>query len=195
MAQTLAPRAYVITPKSANAITFSWTFFDGGLDFNGTIPITGATGTYSVPVVSYYHSFGFFGRSANATAFLPYGVGTFQGNVLGTQRQVYRSGLLDLTLRFSVNLMGGPAMATPQFMKWKQKTLLGASLTVVAPTGQYDPTQLINWGINRWALKPELGYSRRWGNWVLDGYGGSGSIQRTTLSFLYPIPSRRPKVP
>jgi hypothetical protein len=28
---------------------------DGGLNFNGTIPITGATGTYNVPVFSYYH--------------------------------------------------------------------------------------------------------------------------------------------
>src|SRR5258706_11708173 len=137
MAQTLAPRAYVITPKSANAITFSWTFFDGGLDFNGTIPITGATGTYSVPVVSYYHSFGFFGRSANATAFLPYGVGTFQGNVLGTQRQVYRSGLLDLTFRFSVNLLGGPAMGIPPITKWAPKTPLGDHRTLLGATRHY----------------------------------------------------------
>jgi Putative MetA-pathway of phenol degradation len=171
-AQTLAPRAYVITPLHANAITLSWSYFDGGLDFNGAIPITGATGTYSVPVLSYYHSFSLFGRAANFTGFLPYGVGTFQGSVLGNQRQIYRSGLLDLGLRFSVNLKGGPAMAVPQFVKWKQKFLLGASLTVVPPTGQYDPTHLINWGINKWAFKPELGYSQRWGNWVLDGYGG-----------------------
>jgi hypothetical protein len=117
MAQTLAPRAYVITPTGANAITVSWSFYDGGLDFDGAIPVTGATGTYSVPAVSYYHSFGFLGRSANVTALLPYGVGTFQGQVLGTNRQVYRSGLLDLAFRFSVNLKGGPAMATPQFVK------------------------------------------------------------------------------
>ncbi|MGC1168921.1 MAG: hypothetical protein WA886_08460, partial [Candidatus Acidiferrales bacterium] len=44
-AQTLAPRAYVITPVDGNAITLSWSFFDGGLNLNGTIPITGATGT------------------------------------------------------------------------------------------------------------------------------------------------------
>jgi hypothetical protein len=43
---------------------------------------------------------------------------------------------------------------------------------VVAPTGQYDPTKLINWGAHRWGFKPELGYSRRWGHWVLDGYSG-----------------------
>ncbi len=108
MAQTLAPRAYVITPVNANAITLSWSYFDGGLNFNGAIPVTGATGTYHVPVLSYYHSFNFFGRSANVVGFLPYGVGTFQGEVLGSQRQIYRSGLLDIAVRFSVNLMGGP---------------------------------------------------------------------------------------
>jgi hypothetical protein len=66
--------------------------------------------TISVPAISYYHSFGMFGRSANFTGFLPYGVGPFQGAVLGTHRQVYRSRLLDLTLRFSVNLKGGAAL-------------------------------------------------------------------------------------
>jgi hypothetical protein len=40
----------------------------------------------------------------------------------------------------------------------------------VAPTGQYDPTKVINWGNNRWAFKPEFGYSERWGHWILDAY-------------------------
>ena len=140
-AQDLAPRAYVITPTHSNAVNLTYSYFDGGLNFNGTVPITGATGTYSVPVVSYYHSFNFFGRSANVTASLPYGVGTFQGAVLGTQTQVYRSGLLDSGYRLSVNLKGGPAMQMKEFVKWRQKVLLGVSLRVIAPTGQYDSHQ------------------------------------------------------
>jgi hypothetical protein len=58
--------------------------------------------------------------------------------------------------------------------------LLGASLKIIAPTGQYDPTKLINWGINRWAIKPEFGYSQRWGHWVLDtqGYGSTPPTTR-----------------
>ncbi len=134
-AQDLAPRAYVITPLHANAVTLTWSFYSGGFDFNGTVPVTGATGTYSVPVFSYYHSLSFFGRSANVTVSLPYGVGTFTGDVLGQNVSVYRSGLLDLSARFSVNLKGGPAMAPREFVKWKQKTIIGASLKIVAPTG------------------------------------------------------------
>jgi hypothetical protein len=177
--QDLAPRAYLITPIHSNAVNLTYSFYHGGLDFNGVVPITGATGTYSVPIVSLYHSFSFLGRSANIAAWLPYGIGTFQGAVLGTSRQVYRSGLFDSGFRFSVNLKGGPAMPISQFAKWKQTVVLGASLKVIAPTGQYDSTKLINWGINRWAFKPEFGYSQRfsqkWGLWTGCGPPGETS--------------------
>jgi hypothetical protein len=162
-AQDLSPRAYVITPLHSNAITLTWSFYDGSINYNGALPVSGATGTYSVPIFSYYHAFSFFGRSANVVAALPYAAGNFQGTVMGAGTHLYRSGLLDSVYRFSVNLKGGPAMPVEKFVKWRQKVLLGASLKVVAPTGQYDPTKLINWGTNRWSFKPEFGYSQRWG--------------------------------
>jgi len=170
-AQDLSPRAYVITPVHSNAIILAYNFYDGGLD-TGPLPIS-ATGKYSVPIFSYYHAFSFFGRSANVVASLPYAFGNFQGTAPGAGVSIYRSGLLDSVFRVSVNLKGGPAMPLQKFMKWKQKLLLGASLKVVAPTGQYDPTKLVNWGTNRWSFKPEFGYSQRWrGKWILDGYFG-----------------------
>jgi hypothetical protein len=57
-AQDLSPRAYLITPLHSNAINLTYSFYHGGLDFNGVVPITGATGTYSVPVFSFYQVFG-----------------------------------------------------------------------------------------------------------------------------------------
>ena len=171
-AQDLAPRAYVITPLHSNAITLTYSFFDGSINTNGASPIADASGRYSVPILNYYHSFSLFGRSANVLASLPYAVGNFQGTALGAEQHLYRSGLADSVFRFSVNLKGGPAMPIQKFMKWKQKTLLGASIRVIAPTGQYDPAKLINWGANRWAFKPEFGYSQRRGHWLLDGYAG-----------------------
>lgn len=190
-AQELAPRAYIITPVHGNAITLTWSFYNGGLNLSNTVPITGASGTYSVSSISLYHAFNFVGRSANVTASLPYAVGTFSGNVLGTNKSVYRSGLADFTARFSVNLMGGSALQPQDFAKWKQKRILGASFKIVAPTGQYSPTKLVNWGINRWAFKPELGYSERWGHWVIDGYGGVWFY--TTNPAYYAIPEPKPQ--
>jgi hypothetical protein len=171
-AQDLAPRAYVITPIHSNAVVLTYSFFDGGILFNNTIPITNATATIHVPIVSYYHSLSFFGRSANITASLPYGVGHFSGKFIDNETKLYRSGLLDSVLRFSVNIKGAPAMPVKEMRKWQQKTILGVSLAVVIPTGQYDPTKLVNNGSNRWAFKSELGYSKRRGRWVFDAYAG-----------------------
>ena len=170
-AQDLAPRAYLITPKHSNAVTLSYAYFSGDLLLDGAVPITGATAKVSMSVFSYTHSLNIFGRSANFSASLPYGVGNFRGTVVGAETNAYRSGALDSAFRLSVNLKGGPAMDVQEFRKWRQKMLVGISLKVVAPTGQYDPTKLINYGANRWAFKPELGLSQTWGHWVLDTYG------------------------
>ena len=171
-AQDLSPRAYVITPVHYNATTLTYSYYSGSIQLNGVLPNASATGTYSVPIFTYYHSFDMFSRSANLNVAIPYGIGTFQGEVGNVNQQIYRSGLLDTTLRLSVNLKGGPAMDAGEFGKWNQKALMGVSLKVVAPTGQYDPNKLINWGANRWAFKPEFGYSRRRKHVLWDAYGG-----------------------
>ena len=171
--QDLVPRAYVITPTHSNAIVLTSSFFDGDILFEGAVPITDSSGRIYISTLSFYHALDFFGRSANATASLPYAVGNFSGKVADAEHNAYRSGLVDTIFRFSVNLKGGPALSAPKFRAWKQKTLIGASLKVVAPTGQYDPTKLINPGGNRWVFKPELGLSRRWGHWIVDAYGGA----------------------
>jgi Putative MetA-pathway of phenol degradation len=169
-AQTLAPRAYVITPVESNAVTITSSLYQGDVLFDNSLPITDDSGTISITIPTYYRALNFFGRSANITVGVPYAVASMQALVVDQRQNTYRSGLGDGAVRFSVNLMGGPAMKLPQFIKWKQKRLLGASLIVQAPTGQYDPHLLINIGNNRWAFKPELGYSERHGNWLFDVY-------------------------
>jgi len=172
-AQDLAPRAYLITPLHSNAVTLTYSLFDGSLLFEGTAPITGATARAHVAIFSYSRSLGVLGRTANFTASLPYGVGNFRGSVVGAETHAYRSGLLPASFRLSLNLIGGPAMSLAEFRKWRQKSILGISFRLVPQTGQYDSSKLINWGTNRWAFKPELAYSQRRGHWILDAYAGA----------------------
>ena len=169
-AQELNPRAYVISPVGTNAINLGYSYLEGNPDLSSATPITDAHSSVSLVALGYYRGLDFFGRSANLAVALPYAVGEFEGTVAEAPKHAPRSGLLDSSLRLSVNLLGGPAMAPQQFAQWHQDVLLGVSLKIVAPTGQYDPTALINLGTNRWAFKPEIGYSQRWGHWVLDGY-------------------------
>jgi hypothetical protein len=182
-AQDLAPRAYVITPLHSNAVTLTYGFYSGSLILNGAVPVNDTIGTYSVPVFTYYHSFGLLGRSANISASIPYAIGNFEGEVTGSDTQIYRSGLLDMTFRLSVNLKGGPAMEVSEMSKWVEKSLMGVSVKVVPPTGQYDPNRLINWGSNRWSFKPEFGYSRRRRHMVLDGYAGIWLFTKNQQSY------------
>lgn len=193
LAQDLAPRAYVISPVDSNAVTLTYSFYDGSILFSGSVPITGSTATVHLSNFTYSRSLDFFGRTANLQVSLPYGVGNFRGNVAGAEALAYRSGLLDAAVRFSVNLKGGPAMSAGEFEKWRQKTILGVSLKVVYPTGQYDPAKLINYGANRWAFKPELGLSRRWGKWILDAYAGAWLF--TTNDEFFPMANTQSQSP
>lgn len=172
-AQDLAPRSYVITPIHSNAVVVTYSFMSGNLDFQGAAPISDASAKANLPILAIFHSMKVFDRNASFTIGLPYGTANFHGNVLGSETNAYRSGLFDSVYRFSMNLIGGPAMTAPEYMKWQQKNILGFSLRVIAPTGQYDPTKLINWGNNRWGFKPEMGFSRRNGHWIVDVYGGT----------------------
>jgi hypothetical protein len=133
--QDLTPRAYVITPVHSNAVILTYDFSDGGVLFDNSVPITNATATLDVAILSYYHTLSLFGRSANITVSLPYGVGHFQGKFLDNETKLYRSGLLDSFFRLSVNIKGGPAMSVREYESWHQKTIFGMSLRVVAPTG------------------------------------------------------------
>jgi hypothetical protein len=190
-AQDLTPRAYLITPVHSNAIVLTYSFFAGNIEFAGAVPITGATARTNVPIVSIYHAFNLFGRSSNFTASLPYGIGTFRGTVVGAETTAYRSGLLALSFRLSINLLGGRAMNVSEFAQWHQKRILGASFRLLPLSGQYDPTKLVNLGTNRWAFRPEIGYSQRWAHWILDVHGG-GWVFSMNSEFLSRIQTQRP---
>ena len=60
------------------------------------------------------------------------------------------SGFFDPRLRFSVNFYGAPALTLKEFAGYKQDLILGASLQVSVPLGQYDADRLVNIGTNRW---------------------------------------------
>ena len=121
----------------------------------------------------YGRSVNLLGRSANVAVTLPYLWGNLQGTISDTPVQARRSGLMNPAMRLSVNLYGGQAMNLEEFARYRRKTIVGASLAIVAPLGQYDPARLVNIGTNRWAAKPELGISRRLGNWFFDLYLGA----------------------
>ena len=99
----------------------------------------------------------------------PEGSALFLGErVTGT-----RSGSSDARFRLAANLLGGPALSRQEFAQYRQRRNLGVSLTVSAPTGQYSSDRIINFGTNRWGLKPEVGYSSIRGRWIFEAAAGA----------------------
>lgn len=172
-AQELIPAAYTPAPYGVNFAGLALISNRGDLAFDPSGPIDEADADIIVSTFTYARTLNLFKRSASATVILPYVVGDLEGLYLGEPAAVNRSGTGDLVMRLGVNLLGGPAMEFREFAAYRPKTLLGASLTVRAPTGQYDPTRLINIGTNRWSFKPEIGIVQVMGTWAVDAYVGA----------------------
>ena len=192
-AQDLVPRAYLITPLGAHAVTLSYSWNDGEITFDPSVPVDNARGRFHTSVLSYYHSYNLLGRSSNIVVSVPYATGRFEGDVNGVRASSLPSGMADARLRISVNLRGGPAMRLGEFRAWHERQLIGISVTVVAPVGQHDPRRALNIGTNRWGFKPELGVTRRFGRWVAEGYGATWLY--TPNSKFYPSASKRTQRP
>ena len=125
---------------------------------------------------------------------LPYAWATITGSVLENAQRITRTGFGDMSLRFSFLMCGAPASSPAQLAKAPRRTILGASLSIVAPTGQYIYGKLINLGTNRWSFKPELALSQPIANrWLFDIYAGVWLF--TTNNSFYPGSSSRTQDP
>ncbi len=170
-AQELEPRAFSPNPTGVNYVVLAYSRSSGGVLFDPSVPVTDVDARFSAAVVGYGHTFGIFGHSASATLVTPYAWGDASGLVGETRGAISRSGFADSTFQINVNLLGGPALSPAEFSKRVPETTVGASLLVTMPSGQYDPSQLINIGTNRWAFRPQIGVSKPLGAWFLECFG------------------------
>jgi hypothetical protein len=170
-AQDLDPRAYAAIPIDTTVLVSGFALSRGGVVSDPTLPVQDLKATVETPIVSAGRTFAFFDRPAQFFFALPYSFAQISANVVGEPREVTRSGLGDLRLRFSTLLRGVPAARLPVLMKAPRRTIIGTSFTLMAPSGQNYPAKLINLGANRWGFKPEIALSQPIRTrWLLDVY-------------------------
>jgi hypothetical protein len=172
-AQDLDPRSYAHVPVNGTFLITGFSLSHGGVVTDPTVPVTDISATVETPSVGVARSFSLFGKTAQAFGALPYSWAQVSGTVQEQQASISRAGLSDMRMRLSVLLRGAPASTPAQLAKAPRRTILGASLTISAPTGQFFPDKLINLGANRWGFKPEFAASHPIGaKWLLDAYAG-----------------------
>jgi hypothetical protein len=170
-AQELVPAAYTPAPYGVNLLTLASAYNDGDLAFDPSGPIDQASARILGSSVGYARTFNIAGRSANIGVIVPYVLGDLEGLYLGQPASAERSGFGDMGFRGAINLYGAPAMSPKEFSSYRPRTLIGTTLTFTCPTGQYDPSKLINIGTNRWSVKTEVGVVQVMGRWAIDAYG------------------------
>lgn len=159
MAQELTPRAYWPAPKGTRVLVAGLSHSDGDVFFDPSVPLYAVKSKFNAALLAYLQTFSLFGRTSNVVVKLPYVWGTTSG-LLGTSPASSSfSNFADFGATVSVNLLGAPSMSVAQFQQFRTepRPVLGVSVEVTAPTGNYSGDRLINEGANRWAFKPEIG--------------------------------------
>jgi hypothetical protein len=171
-AQDLEPRAYTNIPRGFNFILAGYSYSQGGVVFDPTIPLQNADIHIHGTVFAWARSIKVGPMSGKVDVIVPYGWLSGSAEYDGQTVTRVVSGLADPRLRMSVNFIGAPSLPLSGFKDYKQNFVLGGSLQVFLPLSQYDPLRLVNLGTNRYSFKPELGASKTFGPLQLELTGG-----------------------
>ena len=168
VAQALEPRAYSNAPVGLNFAIAAYSYSSGGIAFDPSVPLENGEGRVDALALAYVRMLDVLGKAGSVAVVLP--VAHFSGTATlnGVDQSRAMTGLGDPALRLAVNFYGAPAMTTAAFASYKQDLIVGTSLTLTAPLGQYDSAHAINLGTNRWSAKPEIGLSQAVGPWTFE---------------------------
>ena len=170
-AQELEPRAYSNAPIGFNFLITGYAHSQGGLSTDPSLPVDDANLQIDTGILAYVRSLDLWGKSGKFDVIVPYARLDGSALVAGQPAQRDVSGLADPSFLLSINFYGAPALSVQEFAAYQQDLVVGASVQVTAPVGQYDSSKLVNLGTNRWSVKPDLGLSKSFGAFILDFTG------------------------
>jgi Putative MetA-pathway of phenol degradation len=181
--QEIEPRAFSNAPVGVNFLVGGYAFTSGSLSTDPAVPVRNAQLETSSGVLAYVRAIDLWGMSAKVDAILPYTRLSGTADFAGRQIERKVDGFGDARFRLSVNFYGAPALTPQEFTAYRQDLIIGASLQVSAPTGQYDPSRVVNLGTNRWSLRPEIGASKALGRLTLELAAGA-TVYTENTNFL-----------
>jgi hypothetical protein len=167
-AQDLEPRAYSNAPVGFNFLVAGYAHSQGALSFDPSLPIEDAKLKIQSGIFAYARTLDLWGKSGKFDIVLPYSQLSGTATVAGQPADRQVTGFSEPRFRLSVNLYGAPALSMREFASYERDLVVGVSVQVSAPSGQYDPSRAINLGSHRWSIKPDIGFSKTFGALTLD---------------------------
>jgi hypothetical protein len=182
-AQDIEPRAFSNAPIGVNFLIAGYGYTRGGLAFDSSVPVTDPQLETSSAVLGYARVLDLWGQSGKVDVIVPYSWLSGTAESAGQPIERIVDGFADPRFRLSANLLGAPALTLEEFRDYKQDLIVGASLQVSAPWGQYDNSRVVNLGTNRWWFKPEIGVSKAVGPWTFE-LAGAVTLYTDNRDFL-----------
>jgi hypothetical protein len=159
-------------PVIVNSVSGNTNPFD-----SAHIVAPGANVDATVAIAGYAHTFSMFDRAAMAAILLPMGRVSGEVTVAGRSYNQSASGFGDPMLEFNINVIGPPAQKNiPDAMRYEPGFSVDLLADVALPIGEYDSSQPLNLGQNRWYGRAGAPIVWQLGPWVPG--------RRTTLEFL-----------
>jgi hypothetical protein len=142
----------------------------GNVMLDDALPLEDTDSRLHSITLAYARSISVFGLSGRVSAVVPLANGKWTGEVEGVDTSATRNGLGDPLFGLAVNFIGSPALRRAEFASYRRKTIIGASLKVRPPLGQYNSSKFFNLSSGRWYVSPRLGIMQYLGRFVLEGY-------------------------
>jgi hypothetical protein len=167
-AQELEPRSLAAAPVKLNILLIAYAYSNGNVLLDSSLPIEDAEARLNTFNLAYATTLNLFGRLAKLDVAIPFSHGNWEGILEGQPASAKRTGFGDPAVRLGINLIGTPALYGREFLTFREKFVLGASLQMRMPLGQYYGDKLVNLGTNRWVFRPTLGAAMRLNRWIFE---------------------------
>jgi hypothetical protein len=175
----LPARFYWKTLSDANAVPLIYESISGNTNpFDPAHTVTaGGNINATMTLAGYAHTFTLYDRSAMAAIILPMGRVSGEVTVGASTFMQSTNGFGDPMLEFTLNVVGPKAQKNiPDVLRYEPGFSLDLLVDLMLPIGEYDDSQPLNLGQNRWYGRVGAPIIWQLGPWIPG--------RRTTLEFL-----------
>ena len=162
------PRAYQLVPDGMNTLALYTIYTEGNQTADPGQTIKGANLDVKLAALQYTHTFRIRSQQAAVFGVLPFG--EVEGSVDLPRRTLSASssGIGDATLGCVFGIYGSPAVKIEDFASYKPGVTVGVLTKLGMPTGEYDESEALNLGANRWSFELGLPTTYSIGDSLLD---------------------------
>ena len=192
----LAPRLLSPAPVGVNFGAVGYVYSSGNVLLDDALPLEGTQARLHSLAASYVRSIDLFGLSGRISASVPIANGEWTAELDGRDTSTVRNGVGDPVVGLGIALIGAPALGAADFATYRPRLVVGTSVLVRVPIGQYNSAKFFNLGTNRWQAIAGIGAGLHAGRWEFelqvrgwfsatndDFFGGNRISQRPLVGF------------